>query len=231
MALLLSLESSSQSCSVALHEDGIEISSLITETARSAASQFAVMIDEVFKMAGRSIKEIKGVVVSSGPGSYTGLRIGVATAKGLCYALNVPLVSVGTLNLLAYQLLRNNNLLPDSILCPMLDARRMEVYCALFNSDLKFITPVEAKVIDSISYSDVLERNVVYFFGEGSNKCKTVINHQNAIFLDGIVPLASSLGSIGFDKWKSGNHEALNSFEPYYLKDFLIRKPIVTQAC
>lgn len=230
MALLLSLETSTQSCSAALHDDGVLVSSKVIETPRSAASQLAVMIDEVFQFANRKPRELKGVVVAAGPGSYTGLRIGVATAKGLCYALNIPIVSVNTLELMAYQFLKadvvKKNIQNDNvILCPMLDARRMEVYCALLDRKLKYIEEVQAKIIEEESFKDMIESTPIFFFGDGADKCKDVIKHPNAHFSSGLIPLASSLGEIGYKKWKAGVYEDLVSFEPFYLKDFLIKKP------
>ncbi len=230
MALLLSLETSTQCCSVALHEDGILVESKVIQTPRSAASLLAVMIDEIFHASGRKMHELKGVIVAAGPGSYTGLRIGVATAKGLCYALNIPIVSINTLELLTYQFLDKvsrevdieNNAI---ILCPMLDARRMEVYCALYDRNLNYLQPVQAKVMDEESFKEVVESNPVFFFGEGADKCRDIIKHSNAHFYSGVIPLASSLGEIGFKKWKAGEYENLVLFEPFYLKDFLIKKP------
>ena len=230
MALLLSLETSTQSCSAALHDDGVLVSSKVIETPRSAASQLAVMIDEVFQVSNKKPQELKGVIVAAGPGSYTGLRIGVATAKGLCYALNIPIVSVNTLQLMAYQFLetdavkkyiQNDNV----ILCPMLDARRMEVYCALLDHKLNYIEEVQAKIIDEESFKDMMESMPIFFFGDGADKCKDLLKHPNAHFSSGLIPLASSLGEIGYKKWKTGEYEDLVSFEPFYLKDFLIKKP------
>jgi len=235
MALLLSLETSTQSCSVALHDDGVLVASKVIETPRSAASQLAVIIDKVFQTSNRKPKELKGVIVAAGPGSYTGLRIGVATAKGLCYALNIPIVSVNTLELMAFQflelaavknnILKNNTLKNNAIMCPMLDARRMEVYCALLDHNLKYTEQVQAKVIDEESFKNDLETSPIFFFGDGADKCKDIIRHANAHFSSGLIPLASSLGVIGYKKWKEGAYEDLVSFEPFYLKDFLIKKP------
>jgi tRNA threonylcarbamoyladenosine biosynthesis protein TsaB len=186
------------------------------------------MIEEVMKDSGVTMKELSGIVVTSGPGSYTGLRIGVATAKGVCYALNIPLLSVSTLELMAFQFLKTasaeinkNNLL----LCPMLDARRMEVYCAVFDTDLNAIEPIKAKIIDADSFSELLANNQIIYFGEGADKCRGVINHTNAQFISQLVPQASYLGEIGYNKYNKGAFEELVAFEPFYLKDFLIRKP------
>jgi tRNA threonylcarbamoyladenosine biosynthesis protein TsaB len=227
MALLLSIETSTQYCSVALHEGGVLVSSKFTETPRSAASLLAVMIDEVFQSINRKPKDLSGVVVASGPGSYTGLRIGVATAKGLCYALNIPIVSVNTLELMAFQFIASGSFTDfnEPLLCPMIDARRMEVYCALLDGNLNYVEPVQAKVIDAASFKDIIESTSVIFFGEGADKCSEIIRHSNAHFIPDLIPLASSLGVIGFKKWIAGNYEDLFSFEPFYLKEFLIKKP------
>jgi tRNA threonylcarbamoyladenosine biosynthesis protein TsaB len=229
MALLLSLETSAQGCSVALHDDGILVASKVTETPRSAASQLTVMIDEIFRATNNNPQQLDGVIVAAGPGSYTGLRIGVATAKGICYALTIPLVSVNTLELMAFQFLEmpsiEKELSDNAILCPMLDARRMEVYCALFDQDLSYKEQVQTKVIDEYSFKNIIDVSQVFFFGEGADKCKDIIKHQNAHFFPGVIPLASSLGVIGYKKWKAGVFEDLVLFEPFYLKDFLIKKP------
>jgi len=230
MALLLSLETSAQSCSAALHDDGVLVAEHVIETPRSAASQLAVIINEVFQASNRKPNELEGVIVAAGPGSYTGLRIGVATAKGFCYALNIPIVSVNTLELMAFQFLemdaeKGRILKNNALMCPMLDARRMEVYCALLDHNLNYIEQVQAKVIDEESFSTILESAHVFFFGDGSDKCRDIIKHANAHFSSGLIPLASSLGVIGFKKWKEEAHENPVLFEPFYLKDFLIKKP------
>jgi tRNA threonylcarbamoyladenosine biosynthesis protein TsaB len=231
MALLLSLETSSQACSVALHNNGLLLASREIDTPRSAASQLAVMIHEVISEAQCKASDLQAIVVASGPGSYTGLRIGVATAKGLCYALNIPLIAINTLQLLGYQgkdLLQNlkvkerhNNIL----LCPMLDARRMEVYCMLLDDNLNEVEPTQAKIIDKHSFENYLEQKVIYFIGEGATKCKEITSHSNAHFITEVNPMATRLGELGYAKWNQSAFEDLVSFEPFYLKDFLVRKP------
>jgi tRNA threonylcarbamoyladenosine biosynthesis protein TsaB len=227
MSLLLSIETSTLGCSVALHEQGKLLHTIETQVPQSASSQLAVMIQNVIRESEKMPSELKGVVVAAGPGSYTGLRIGVATAKGLCYALDIPLVSIKTLELLAYQFIKSQKWdIKESLLCPMLDARRMEVYTMLMGSKSTIIRPTEAKVIDGTSYIDLLENNPIYFFGDGAAKCQEFIKHPNAHFVSDIVPLASYLGEMGFEKWTKNKVEDIALFEPYYLKDFLIRKPI-----
>jgi tRNA threonylcarbamoyladenosine biosynthesis protein TsaB len=226
MALLLSLETSTHAFSCALHEDQKLIAFSESLQQQTTASLLTVLIEKLFNDAGRGRDRLEAVVVAAGPGSYTGLRIGVATAKGICYALSVPLVSVNTLSLLANQFLdQSDDDLKNALLCPMLDARRMEVYCMLCDKDNRVVAPVQAKVIDTLSFAAQLERQPIYFFGEGSDKCKSAISHPNARFIQGIKPSAAMLGAMGFQKWMNGETENTDLFEPRYLKDFVIKKP------
>ncbi len=228
MSLLLSLETSTHSFSCALHQDNKLISYRENTTIQATASLLAVAVEELFKETGLQKSQLNAVVVASGPGSYTGLRIGVATAKGICYALNIPLISVNTLSLMAHQFVNqfSGTLdLNDALLCPMLDARRMEVYCILLSEKLNIVEPTHAKVIDEQSFVDRLDKQIIYFFGEGSDKCQTIIRHTNAKFITGLWPQASQLGSLGFQKLLNTDFEDLAGFEPFYLKDFVIKKP------
>jgi tRNA threonylcarbamoyladenosine biosynthesis protein TsaB len=228
MALLLSIETSTLGCSVALHERGHLVHSVDTQIPQSASSQLALMIQQVLAQSKKKATDLQGVIVSAGPGSYTGLRIGVATAKGICYALEIPLVSINTLELLAYQFRSSQKKeIGNALLCPMLDARRMEVYAMLLDIDLTVVESTQAKVIDHGSYIDWLEKKPIYFFGDGAAKCKEVITHPRANFTEALVPSAIALGEMGFVKWGKNQLENIASFEPLYLKDFMIRKPIV----
>ncbi|HNV27790.1 MAG TPA: tRNA (adenosine(37)-N6)-threonylcarbamoyltransferase complex dimerization subunit type 1 TsaB [Cyclobacteriaceae bacterium] len=234
MALLLSLETSTQACSVALHNEGFLLASREMITPRSAASQLAVMIQDVLNHSKKKPSDLQGVVVASGPGSYTGLRIGVATAKGLCYALNIPLISINTLDLLSsmgkQDLISRPTLTASEIdeqilFCPMLDARRMEVYCKLVDYSLNEVEPTQAKILDEHSFSKHLESRVIYFLGEGAVKCREIILHNNARFFPDLTPQAAHLGELGYTKWRESAFEDIATFEPLYLKDFLIKKP------
>ena len=243
MALLLSLETSSHVCSVALHQNEQLLISKENKIPQSTASVLAPMIESALKETNHTAKELSGVVISAGPGSYTGLRIGVATAKGLCYALQIPLISVNTLELLARQFISSHHNIEafhplslsrlkageriegEVLLCPMLDARRMEVYCMLLNSSLDVVELTQAKIIDHESFSVQLINQPIYFFGDGSDKCKDILTHPNAHFISGILPLASSLGEMGYLKWKAFQFEDVSAYEPFYLKDFMIKKP------
>jgi tRNA threonylcarbamoyladenosine biosynthesis protein TsaB len=233
MALILSLETATSVCSAALHEDGILLAFSEYHVPQSTASKLSVLIDQLFELATIHPSQVSALAVSAGPGSYTGLRIGVATAKGFCYALNIPLIAINTLELLTYQI--SSALIPSTLeggsgeakalLCPMLDARRMEVYTLLAGTDLKVIEPTEAKVIDELSYQLWLEKNKILFFGNGSDKCREMIQHENAVFLPGVIPSAAKLGEMAFRKFNSNQFEDLAAYEPYYLKDFMVKKP------
>src|SRR5688572_6693062 len=221
MSLILSLETSAKVCSVAIHDDGKLIATSEIHIEQSHASKLAVLIEEVKNKAGIELSQLKAVAISSGPGSYTGLRIGTSTAKGFCFALGIPLISIGSLELLAFQMKDENP--QEAYLCPMIDARRMEVYCLITDSGLNIIHPTEAKVIDEDSFKEYLDKGQVLFFGDGSDKCKDKIVHKNAQFITGVYPKSSQLGVMAHKKFKSNEVEDLVNFEPHYLKEFMIK--------
>ena len=181
------------------------------------------LIDEVARMANVQLKEMDAIAVSAGPGSYTGLRIGTSTAKGLCYSLSIPIIAIGSLELLAAQIEKSN--VSKAWLCPMIDARRMEVYCRLTDAAGNVIRPVEARIIDEKSFEEYLEQTPIVFFGDGAAKCESVINHKNALFISGITPSAGQLGSLAFEKYQRNAFEDVVHFEPFYLKEFKVKKP------
>jgi tRNA threonylcarbamoyladenosine biosynthesis protein TsaB len=222
MALILSLETSTHVCSVALHHNGKLLATSEVHVEQSHASKLALLVEEVLKITGADKAAIQAVAISSGPGSYTGLRIGTSTAKGFCFVLDIPLITINTLELLAHQVFKLSNL--ESYLCPMLDARRLEVYCMVIDWNMNVINPVEAKVVDEASFSDLLDQRKVIFFGDGSTKCQNIIKHPNAYFLQGIYPAASQLGILAWEKFQKKDFEDLVRFEPFYLKDFLIKQ-------
>jgi tRNA threonylcarbamoyladenosine biosynthesis protein TsaB len=224
MSLILSLETSAKVCSVAIHKAGQLVSTAEVHIEQSHASKLAVLVEEVTQSANVTINQLSAIAVTSGPGSYTGLRIGTSTAKGLCYALNIPLLAMGTLELMAYQMsIRNPQ---QAYLCPMIDARRMEVYCYVADSTLRVVQPTEAKVIDETSFKEYLDRNQVIFFGDGSDKCREKINHPNAKFVSGVYPAATNMGQRAYEKFMKGEFENLINFEPHYLKEFMIKHPV-----
>ncbi len=229
MSYILSLETSTTVCSAALHHAGNLLMSREILIPQSHASQLAPITDEIRKASGIDFRQLSAVAVASGPGSYTGLRIGVSTAKALCYALNIPLIAVETLDIMAHQVQELRNAERETrnpeFYCPMIDARRMEVYCKVFDDSLNVIQPVEAKIIDEKSFEDVMSKSKLVFFGDGSSKCKAILTSRNALFVENIFPTAAMLGKLAYSRFVAGLVEDVVHFEPFYLKDFLIKKP------
>jgi tRNA threonylcarbamoyladenosine biosynthesis protein TsaB len=224
MALILSLETSAKVCSAAIHNKGELLSSAEVHIGQSHAAKLGVLIKEVMQSASIQYSQLSAIATTSGPGSYTGLRIGTSMAKGLSVGLGKPIVSVGTLELLAHQVASKK--VYNTLLCPMIDARRMEVYCCIFNSSLDVIQPIEAKVIDELSFQEHLQENQILFFGDGADKCKEKITSSNAKFISGIYPAAANMGTISYSKFVNGQVEDVVNFEPHYLKEFMIKKPV-----
>lgn len=222
MALILSIESATKNCSVALAADG-EVISLkeLHEEKFSHAEKLHSFILEVMASSDRKLAELDAVAVSKGPGSYTGLRIGVSAAKGLCYALEKPLISVPTLESLAMQI----EMTEKGLIVPLLDARRMEVYSAVYNDHFEEIRETRAEIIEAGSFSDYLNDNKVFFLGDGASKTREVINHPNAVFVKGRFPSAREMARIAEKKAAAEQYEDLAYFEPFYLKDFVAGKP------
>ena len=220
MAIVLNIETATTNCSVSLSKDGETL--VLKEDnsdGYSHAETLHVYINNVFEEAKILAKDIDAVAVSKGPGSYTGLRIGVSSAKGLCYALDKPLISVSTLESLAHQVKIN-----EGIIISMLDARRMEVYSAVFNHKHEQVRDIKAEILTEDSYADLLKENKVYFVGNGVAKTKQLINHPNAIFIDGKLPSANEMSLLSELKYKKSDIEDVAYFEPYYLKDFVAIK-------
>ncbi len=192
MALILSIDTSTSVCSVALHNHAKIVALVELHIQHAHASKLARLIEEVKMLAGVTSNQLEAVAIGSGPGSYTGLRIGTSTAKGICYGLNIPLISFNTLELMAFQVNTFNKNL--ALLCPMIDARRMEVYCTLIDANRSIIQRTHAKVIDDKSFEENLQKSEIWFFGDGSQKCKPLITHFNAHFVDNIYPSAAQLG-------------------------------------
>jgi tRNA threonylcarbamoyladenosine biosynthesis protein TsaB len=228
MTLILSIETSGKNCSVAIHRNGELIAAERIETPQSHAAKLAVIIEKVMVKSTTNLNRLNAVAISSGPGSYTGLRIGAATAKGLCYGLNIPLIAVNTLDLLSVQ--AKDRAAGKVLLCPMIDARRMEVYCKVVSLEGKEIVPMNATTIDERSFEDLLSRSRILFFGDGAVKCKEVIRHPNAFFSDNIYPDASGMGQLADQMFQRKHFAILSDFEPDYLKEFLIRKAAVSAA-
>ena len=224
MALILSLETATAAGSVALHRDGTLLACFELLRDRAHAAALTLMVEQVCKRAEVPVRALEAVAVSAGPGSYTGLRIGTATAKGLCYALDVPLVAVGTLRALAGGVSPYN--LHRHWLCPLLDARRAEVYTALYDADLREQRPAAPLVLTADAFADVLDARPVCFFGDGAAKARTLLSdHPNGYFLDHIYPSARHLGAPAEAAWRAGHFVDLAYFEPSYLKEFAGTKP------
>jgi tRNA threonylcarbamoyladenosine biosynthesis protein TsaB len=217
---ILNIETATKNCSVALAKDGKTIVyKEIAEEGYSHAERLHVFIEEIIKEAGITLNDLSAIAVSQGPGSYTGLRIGVSAAKGLCYALDVPLIAVDTLQALASQVT-----ISSGLIIPMIDARRMEVYSAVFAPNYERKREVLAEIITENSFEDLEE--TLYFVGDCAEKCKSVLTKENYIFLDEIVyPSAKEMSAISFEKFKKSDTVDVAYFEPYYLKDFMITTP------
>jgi tRNA threonylcarbamoyladenosine biosynthesis protein TsaB len=221
LTLILNIETSTTNCSVSLSQDGETL--VLKEDNNnkySHAERLHSYIDEVVKAAKVSLNDLDAISISKGPGSYTGLRIGVSTAKGLCFALDKPLVSISTLKILAYQVKINKG-----VVVSMLDARRMEVYSAVFNSDYQRVRDIQAQILDEHSFKDYLDDGKVYFIGNGVEKTKALISHPNAVFIEDKLPSANEMSLLAFNKYKKNDIEDVAYFEPYYLKDFIALKP------
>lgn len=215
MDLILSIETAISVCSVAIYNGTTLLYTSETHIDKSHAQKITMMIREACVMSGIELSQLKAVAISKGPGSYTGLRIGASTAKGLCYALDIPLIAVDTLQAIASHLP-----VPGFLICPMIDARRLEVYCALYDHTLTRISDYEAKVVDNTSFLNELNGNKILFCGNGAEKCKAIIEHPNAFFIDGINPTAKMIGFLAYQKYMQHQFENLVTFEPFYLKEF-----------
>jgi tRNA threonylcarbamoyladenosine biosynthesis protein TsaB len=224
MATILSLECATGITSVAVHHTGTCVGEAGTHLPQAASSQLMPLVDQAMHAAGIHRSDLQAVAVSAGPGSYTGLRIGVATAKGICYALGLPLLAVSTLEILVQEMLARKDQDPCHF-CPMIDARRMEVYCNVYNHAGREVMPVGARIIDSSSFHEFLQQGPVYFFGDGSAKCQAVLQHPNARFVPNISPQARHMGALAWRQWQQNLFCNLAEFEPLYLKDFIAKKP------
>ncbi|HEV7230094.1 MAG TPA: tRNA (adenosine(37)-N6)-threonylcarbamoyltransferase complex dimerization subunit type 1 TsaB [Bacteroidia bacterium] len=220
MALILNLETSTRMCSVALAQDGHSVAFRELGGEYTHAENLTLFIQDVFEQAGKQLNQLDAIAVSKGPGSYTGLRIGISTAKGLCYALQKPLLAVPTLESLLHVMRSGFEGLPGDLYCPMLDARRLEVYCAVYDSQNKMVEEVQAKIIDNDSFASLLEKGRLIMFGDGADKCKPFLLSPNAVFADGILPSARHMALLSELAWKEKRFEDVAYFEPFYLKEF-----------
>ncbi|MBN1145433.1 MAG: tRNA (adenosine(37)-N6)-threonylcarbamoyltransferase complex dimerization subunit type 1 TsaB [Bacteroidales bacterium] len=228
MACILNIETATRLCSVVLARNGAVIAARETFEEKSHAAKLTVYIEEVLKETNLSVADLSAVAVGKGPGSYTGLRIGVSVAKGLCYGSGLPLIGLNTLNTMVRHVMTHHAGLVQSlpvqseiILCPMIDARRMEVFTCLYNVQEEEIQPVQAIVVEHDTFKQYLDNRVMVFFGSGMDKCMEVLSHPHAVFIPDIHPHASSMALLAEENYAGNLFENVAYFEPFYLKDFI----------
>ena len=221
MSRILCVDTSSFICSVSVFENLSLISSNSTEVEKSHSKLLIQLIDQSLKDAKIKINEVDAFAVSMGPGSYTGLRIGVSTIKGLCYSLEKPLISINTLEILSKSALNHINNYNDFFICPMIDARRMEVFIKMLDNDFNEVEKDKALILDDKSFNDIGGKSI-YFFGDGSNKFQKIVNNKNFHFIDNIISSSKHMGELANIKYENNQFENLTTFEPFYIKDFFI---------
>ena len=221
MATILHLETATTNCSVSIAKDGEMLVLKENNAANySHSEQLHVFIKEALEEASLSFSDLDAVAISKGPGSYTGLRIGVSSAKGLCFSLDIPLISIPTLQSMAYQV----DLKSGELVIPVLDARRMEVYSCVYNASYKEVRETRAEIIEEASFSEFVSDSKVYIIGSGAEKIRGVLEHPNFIFNESVVPSAKDMIQIALQKYQSNEFEDVAYFEPYYLKDFVLQQ-------
>jgi len=224
---ILNIETSTTVCSIAISDNENLVSEKISFEPNSHSKLLAGFIDKIFEESGISINSLSAISVSEGPGSYTGLRIGVSTAKGLAYALKIPIIAIDTLKIIANEIVTNHKHLIDSntLICPMIDARRAEVFTCMFDSNLEKKITTKNIILQSETFFTVLEKTKVIFCGDGALKTKEIIKNSNAIFLENIFPLAKNMIDLSFTKFQKQIFEDTAYFEPFYLKEFVATTP------
>lgn len=231
MALILNIETSTEVCSVTLAKNGKTLYQKENTEGLNHSKLLSVFIEDIFSENNLDINTIDAVAVSKGPGSYTGLRIGVSVAKGLCYGLEKPLIGIGSIEAMGHYVAQNTSEFykaeagEELLFCPMIDARRMEVYTALFENGGNTLTEVTAEIIDENSYSDQLQDRKILFFGNGADKCREKITHENALFMGPVKTTARFMQNLAEIKYNKKEFENVAYFEPFYLKDFVATIP------
>ena len=225
MATILNIETSTAVCSAAVSCEGEIEFHLEDYNGNSHANNLGVFINQSLEFVADRQMQLDAVAVSCGPGSYTGLRIGVSMAKGICFGHGIPLIAIPTLEVLCVIPLLYEDIDESALLCPMIDARRMEVYTALYDRSLHQLRETSAVVINDNFMSDELDKHPIYFFGNGAGKCRDIINHPNARFIDGITPLAKSMPLLAEKAYRKQDFKDVAYFEPFYLKDFIASTP------
>ena len=229
MSLILQIETATTVCSIALAENGRTIALKEVNERNVHAEMITLFIRDVLQQAGKELNNIDAVATSKGPGSYTGLRIGVSTAKGLCYALDKPLIAVNTLEAMASGAAAFGQQFDnDALLCPMIDARRMEVYMSLITTAGLIIKPTVAEIIDENTFADIAPNKLIVIFGDGADKCRDILSERkNIVLLPQFSNSATQLTKPALDKFNRGDFEDIAYFEPYYLKEFIAGKKVV----
>ena len=225
MSCILNIETSTDVCSVSVSQDGACIFSQEDHDGPNHAVKLGTFVDEALSFADSHAIPLDAVAVSCGPGSYTGLRIGASMAKGICFGQDLKLIAVPTLELMAVPVLLREEVEEGALLCPMIDARRMEVYSAVYDRALHEVRGIQADVVDADTYREYLDRGPVYFFGNGAEKCMEVINHPNARLIKGVEPLAKWMFPIAERRIAQEKYEDVAYFGPFYLKDFVAHQP------
>lgn len=225
MSCILNIETSTDVCSVSVSQDGACIFSQEDHEGPNHAVKLGTFVDEALSFADSHAIPLDAVAVSCGPGSYTGLRIGASMAKGICFGQDLKLIAVPTLELMAVPVLLREEVEEGALLCPMIDARRMEVYSAVYDRALHEVRGIQADVVDAETYREYLDREPVYFFGNGAEKCMEVINHPNARLIKGVEPLAKWMFPIAERRIAQEKYEDVAYFVPFYLKDFVAHQP------
>lgn len=220
MSCILNIDTSTLVCSLALSADGEILFEKTSFDGPSHAALLGVFVEEALAVLKVKALTLDAVAVSSGPGSYTGLRIGVSVAKGICFGYGIPLIGIRTLDLLAATAIKQQPMTVGGLYCAMLDARRMEVYAAIYDGCLNTVRTTAADIVDADTYAAYLEKGTVCFFGNGAEKCREVITSPHAVFIDGIHPLAANMVALAEKAYAEGRFEDVAYFEPFYLKEF-----------
>jgi tRNA threonylcarbamoyladenosine biosynthesis protein TsaB len=219
MSLILSIETSTSVCSVALHQEGKLLAYQSLLIARSHAEYLLTIVEHILQVNQYILKDLQAIAISEGPGSYTGLRIGATTATGLCYALDIPLIAIHTLEAMVVAIKPFNT--NSALCCPMIDARRMEVYCLIADASGTILEEAQPQIITENSFANWFKTKQIFFFGDGAEKCKPILSsHQNALFIDGLYPSAEHIGTLAYQAFKNNKFVDIATFAPLYLKPF-----------
>lgn len=230
MALILNMDSSTEVCSVSLFMDNVLLEERENSDGLNHAELLTAFVEEVLTAQNLKATDLDAVAIAGGPGSYTGLRIGVSAAKGICYAGRLPLIAISSLKAMAHQVSShpsryNVPIDDDALFCPMIDARRMEVFTAMYNIENNEVQPISAEIVDHHSFSQYLDKGPVIFFGNGAKKCQDAITHPNAIFVDNVTASSLFMGPLAEKAFQEKDFVDVAYYEPFYLKDFIATAP------